>query len=110
MSPTRSFTTVGLLVALGVLPTISAGPVAAQVDTQQTNPIEITSDTPEYCMHLLDRVTTLLNLASAPVPQNVTDLTIEGHRMCDHGQTRGGIMRLRSALMIMEKTEGSAYR
>ena len=69
----------------------------------------VTSDTPEYCLHLLDRVSELVRISTSPVPREVTDLTTEGHRMCSHGQTRGGIMRLRSALMIMEKGN-TAYR
>ncbi len=72
--------------------------------------MEVTTDTPEYCLHLLDRISELVRLATSPVPREVTDLTSEGQRMCVHGQTRGGIMRLRSALMIMEKPDGPAYR
>jgi hypothetical protein len=72
--------------------------------------MEVTSDTPEYCLHLLDRVSEMVRLATIPVPRDVTDLTTEGHRMCAHGQTRSGIMRLRTALMIMEKGDGSASR
>ena len=107
MSPARSFTAVGLLIALGALPSISVDPVAAQ---SQSNPVEVTSDTPEYCLQLLDRISEMVRLASVPIPRDVTDLTTEGHRMCEHGQTRGGIMRLRSALMMMEKGDGAAYR
>jgi hypothetical protein len=116
MSPARSFTTVGLLIALGSLPSISGGPIAARAQgagantAEQTNPMEVTSDTPEYCLQLLDRISDEVRLASVPIPRDVTDLTTEGHRMCEHGQTRGGIMRLRSALMIMEKGGGAAYR
>jgi hypothetical protein len=110
MSPTRSLTTAGLLIALGALPSMSAGPIVARAQVAQTNPMEVTSDTPEYCLQLLDRVSELVRLAAAPVPRDVVDLTTEGHRMCAHGQTRGGIMRLRSALMIMEKGDGPAYR
>jgi hypothetical protein len=110
MTPARSFTTAGLLIALGALPSISAGPIAAEAQGAQTNPMEVTSDTPEYCLQLLDRVSEMVRLASVPIPHDVTDLTTEGHRMCEHGQTRGGIMRLRSALMIMEKRDGAAYR
>jgi hypothetical protein len=72
--------------------------------------MEITSDTPEYCQKLLNRISELVRLATAPVPREASDLTTEGQRMCDHGQTRGGIMRLRSALILMEKGDGSAYR
>jgi hypothetical protein len=110
MSPARSLTTAGFLIALGALPSISAGPIVAHAQVAQANPMEVTSDTPEYCLELLDRVSELVRLAAVPVPREVTDLTTEGHRMCAHGQTRGGIMRLRSALMMMEKGGGTAYR
>jgi hypothetical protein len=107
MLPARSLAAVGLLVALGGLPSVSVGPLPAQA---QASPMVVTSDTPEYCLQLLDRVSEMVRLAAAPVPREVTDLTTEGHRMCAHGQTRSGIMRLRSALMIMEKGDGAAYR
>jgi|HubBroStandDraft_2_1064218.scaffolds.fasta_scaffold332810_2 hypothetical protein len=110
MLPARSLTTVGLLVALGAVPSISAGPSTAIAQAAQAAPMIVTTDTPEYCLQLLDRVSELVRLAAAPVPREVTDLTTEGHRMCEHGQTRGGIMRLRSALVIMEKGDGTAYR
>lgn len=110
MSPLRSFTNAGLLVALGVFPAILGGPVAAQMQASQSSPMIVTSDTPEYCLYLLDRVSDLVRLTISPVPREVTDLTTEGQRMCAHGKTRMGIMRLRSALMIMEKDNGPAYR
>ena len=88
----------------------AAAPGAAQDRMVQTNPMEVTSDTPEYCLHLLDRVSDLVRVSTAPVPREVTDLTTEGQRMCAKGQTRMGIMRLRSALMQMEKVDGAAYR
>ncbi|MDR3530842.1 MAG: hypothetical protein P4L90_09850 [Rhodopila sp.] len=110
MSPVRSLTTAGLLVALGTLPTIATGPAAAQAQVIQTGPMEVTSDTPEYCLQLLDRVSDLVRLATTAVPREVSVLTTEGQRMCDHGQTRGGIMRLRRALLLMEGGDGSAYR
>jgi hypothetical protein len=103
MSPGQSHLASILLIAVSALLVISSVPVAAQDQTTQTSPMEVTSDTPEYCLHLLDRVSELVRVASNPVPRLVTDLAPEGHRMCAHGQTRGGIMRLRSALMIMEK-------
>jgi hypothetical protein len=103
MSPARSFITITLLIALGALSPISRGPAIAEDRFVQTNPMEVTTDTPEYCLKLLDRVSEMVRITLTPVPREVTDLTTEGHRMCAHGQTRGGIMRLRSALMIMEK-------
>jgi hypothetical protein len=109
MSPARSITTASLLIAIGTMPSISAGPAAPRLLLVQANPMEITTDTPAYCLHLLDQVSDLVRLAATPVPRDVTDLTTEGQRMCAIGQTRGGIMRLRSALMIM-KGNGAAYR
>ena len=64
-------------------------------------PQQVTSDTPEYCLHLLDRVSEMVRVAGSPPPQEVTFLSSEGQRMCDQGQTRGGILRLRRALMLM---------
>ena len=71
-------------------------PVAGQSPAQR-----VTTDTPEYCLQLLDRVSEMVRLAATPPPQNVTQLSSEGQKMCDQGQTRGGILRLRRALMLM---------
>lgn len=110
MYPVRSLTTAGFLIAVGALPTFSVRSAAAQNQVANTNPMEVTSDTPEYCLYLLDRVSKLASVAAAPVPRNVTDLTTEGHRMCEHGQIRSGIVRLRSALLMMERGDGAASR
>jgi hypothetical protein len=110
MSLSRSITNLGLLITMGTLPSVSVAPVAAQIERIQGSPMQVTSDTPEYCLYLLDRVSDLVRLTVQPIPRQVTDLTTEGQRMCAHGQTRGGIMRLRSALMMMEKDNGPAYR
>jgi hypothetical protein len=75
---------------------LGAVPVASQLPPQR-----VTSDTPEYCLHLLDHLSDLVRIAPAPPPQEVTFLSSEGQRMCDQGQTRGGILRLRRALMLM---------
>jgi len=120
MPPSRPNLPVRLLIALVALSSVSPEAVTAQAVTVQTatgqdsvgqsKPMEVTSDTPEYCLHLLDRVSDMVRLADTPVPREVTDLSTEGHRMCAHGQTRGGIMRLRSALLIMQKAGGTPYQ
>ena len=76
-------------------------PVAGQPSVQQ-----VTSDTPEYCLQLLDRVSELVRVADTPPPQEVTSLSSEGQKMCDQGQTRGGILRLRRALLLMTRQNG----
>jgi hypothetical protein len=96
MSPTTrtaGFAGVAACLALGV---VGAMPVVGQSPPQR-----VTSDTPEYCLKLRDRVGELVRVAPAPPPQEVSFLSSEGQRMCDQGQTKGGILRLRRALMLM---------
>jgi hypothetical protein len=103
----------GLLLALACSfahPAAAGAPAVAWVWLIQTGPMEVTTDTAEYCQHLLHRIRSLARVATVPVPHDVADLTSEGKQMCDNGQTRGGIMRLRSALMLMEKSSGASYR
>ena len=99
----------GIVLVLGGLVAAFGTSAVAQTPVP-SGPMEITTDTPEYCQELLHRVGNLERSATAPVPREITDLTSEGQRMCDHGQTRGGIMRVRSALMMLEKRGGTAYR
>lgn len=61
----------------------------------------ITSDTPAYCDLLMNRISGLSHGAS--LPREAVMLSVEGEKMCVHGQIRGGIMRLRRALAIMRK-------
>lgn len=79
-----------------------AAALGSPIDVAGQSPAQrVTSDTPEYCLELLDRVSELVRLADTPPPQDVTRLSSEGQRMCDQGQTRGGILRLRRALVLM---------
>jgi len=71
---------------------------------QSRDPV-VTSDTPEYCDVLLNRITGITRATALPPPTEVAVLSEEGERMCVHGQTRGGIMRLRRALEIMRHAE-----
>jgi hypothetical protein len=65
-------------------------------------PQQVTTDTPQYCLVLLDRVSDLVRGLTVPPPQEVTNLSSAGQQMCDQGQTRGGIMRLREALVLLQ--------
>ena len=71
---------------------------------QTSDPI-VTSDTPEYCDVLMDRITGLSRAAGMPPPVEVAALSQEGERMCVHGQTRVGILRLRKALALIRHGE-----
>lgn len=67
---------------------------------QARDPI-VTSDTPEYCDELLNRITGITRASAVPPPTEVAVLSQEGERMCVNGQPRGGILRLRRALAII---------
>ena len=56
----------------------------------------LTTDTPGYCAQLVRQITD----KHSPL-QDVQRLLIEGRELCDRGQTRGGIRRLRKALVLL---------
>jgi hypothetical protein len=88
-------------------------PLDQQVVAQQAHdspPVGVTTDTAEYCLYLQDRIHTLILAAVAPPSHEATALTQEGQRICEHGQTRGGIMRLRRALLLIRHEDPSAQR
>lgn len=68
-------------------------------------PAEITTDSPAYCLMLHERVEHLRLSATVPPPREVTDLSVEGQKMCGTGLARGGVMRLRRALTIIMHPE-----
>lgn len=106
----RSVAAIGLMLAVPAVLSAPGSPVSAQGQRVPGAPVEVTSDTREYCLELLDRVSDLVRLSAAPVPPDVTTLSTEGEKLCDNGQLRGGILRLRRALMMMEQGDGAAYR
>jgi hypothetical protein len=71
----------------------------------ESAPDLVTTDTPQYCLQLLDRVSEMVR-SRANLPDEVTTLSTQGQRMCDQGQTRGGIMRLRRALVLLQQDTG----
>ena len=85
---------------LGVV-LLNGGP-SASAGTDAT-PAVVTTDTPEYCQKLVDRIGQVIHAAAVPPPVEVASLSTEGNRMCHDGLTRGGILRLRRALLILEQ-------
>jgi hypothetical protein len=92
-----------VLAVVLVAPMTWLGPLSV---AGQSPPQQVTSDTPQYCLQLLDRVSEMVRLAGTPPPHEVAYLSNEGQRMCDQGQTRAGILRLRQALMLMLHQSG----
>jgi|BEDMetMinimDraft_2_1075160.scaffolds.fasta_scaffold03788_2 hypothetical protein len=61
----------------------------------------VTTDTAAYCDALRAEVETARAKAARAVQQEVTVLETEGTHLCQTGQVRGGIIRLRRALTLM---------
>ena len=77
--------TIGALVAAAL-----AGPVCAQ------DPMTVTSDTPEYCLGLASRME-----AAGEMPSTARTLWERGRAMCEQGQVRRGLVRLRRAMVML---------
>lgn len=82
--------------AVAALLLLSVGPVRAQQDEGDTAPMVVTTDTSAYCLRLWQQIH-----AHAPLPREVRELQSEGMDLCNGGQVRGGINRLRRALMML---------
>jgi len=63
-------------------------------------PEQVTTDTLDYCHALAARVDQLTSAGPRP-PQSVAELSAAGKDMCARGVIRGGIMRLRSAIVLL---------
>jgi hypothetical protein len=105
LSAKRFLGSAALLVSLASLAFAPSMPSGAQ-----SSALEVTSDTPEYCLRLLDRLSDLVHASPTPPPAAVTNLSTDGQRMCDQGQTRAGIVRLRRAWMLMTNPDSGAAR
>jgi len=64
-------------------------------------PEAVTSEGAEYCAHLQQKYAAIQQAGSNPAATEAATLSTEGARMCGHGNTRAGILRLRRALVLM---------
>jgi hypothetical protein len=78
------------------LPTARAG-------AQDTPPIPLTSDTPQYCAQLARQITD----RHSNLPE-VVRLLADGREMCEQGEVRSGLRRLRRALVILHRRRDPA--
>lgn len=72
------------------------GLVAGQAPAER-----LTTDTPEYCSELLQRLQRAEQDRGHATSQDVLQLSQQGELMCSHGEVRGGILRLRRAMRII---------
>lgn len=103
MTPLAKALGCAMLTGLLVLPAGAEGP---------TTPVnsgvpKVTSHSVEYCDMLAARINALVFGARMAPPSDVIELSAEGQRMCAQGQVRGGVMRLRKALMVMQEIADS---
>lgn len=96
MSPAQRLSTCVIMVA-GLA--LVAGAATLEAGAQSA-PLEVTTDTSDYCQHLSAQVVER-EKALNPAPPDVVRLSDEGERLCDEGQVRGGIQRLRRAWLLI---------
>ena len=89
----------GLSLMLAMLASTSSGrasPGDPALPDAQT--MIVTSDSSAYCRTLSAAID-----AHGVLPREVSDLKAEGDGLCGAGQVRGGIARLRRALMVLHQ-------
>ncbi len=64
-------------------------------------PEAVTTEGAEYCAHLQQKYDAIQKAGSNAAVPEAASLSTEGARMCGHGDTRAGILRLRRALVLM---------
>lgn len=94
MTPPLRATAIAGLAGLGLLVLFG---MAGRVSPE---PALITSDTRGYCLELLERVRALME-RDASAPRQLTRLIADGGRHCELGDLRGGIFRLRRAMVML---------
>lgn len=68
---------------------------------QPPPPAIVTTDTAAYCHELSDKLAELVKIAPRPPEDEVLGMGAEGRHLCAEGQVRGGILRLRRAVLVM---------
>ena len=64
--------------------------------------VPVITDTPEYCERMTTQVATCPDLTA-----EMHRLLDEGHHLCERGEVRGGIMRLRRAMLLIQGRDHS---
>ncbi|WP_148360213.1 hypothetical protein [Acidisphaera rubrifaciens] len=74
----------------------SASGAAASTDAEA-----VTTEDGRYCTHLQEKLAQVEQGALQPPLQEAVSLSAEGTRLCEEGNVRGGIRRLRRALVLL---------
>lgn len=73
-----------------------------------TNAEAVTTEDGRYCAHLQAKVAQVEQDTLQPPLQEAVSLSAEGTRLCEEGNVRGGIRRLRRALVLMMHAQNAA--
>ena len=103
----------GVVLAFGAAPL--APPAIAQLGSvlspatpvpaaSQSAP-QVMTDTPQYCDQLLSRLDAMVHLLAETPSAEITSLSDEGRKLCEQGQARSGIARVRRALVLLKRQE-----
>lgn len=63
--------------------------------------LRITSDTLAYCQSLRQQVNALMRRDGGTASAEVMHLSATGQRLCAAGEVRGGVLRLRGAVLLL---------
>ena len=95
---------VGLMAACCLCFSVSIAAAQGRWPEQVPYSARVTTDTPEYCAHLLRRIGQVRAEVGGPA-RRADILTAEGRYMCANGHVRPGIARLRRALLLLAKLQ-----
>ena len=87
------------LAALAVRRTEMPAPVPPSATAEGA--LRITSDTLAYCQHLRAQVNALMRREGGVASAEVMRLRATGQRLCAEGEVRGGVLRLRGAVLLL---------
>lgn len=79
---------------------LSSSHVGAQETEATPAPMVVTTDTIAYCLTLAGQISA--KGEHGGLPREVRDLQAQGRDLCAEGHVRGGINRLRRALMVLQ--------
>ncbi len=81
------------------------GHAAPDTGTADSGAMIVTSDSGAYCHTLSNVIET-----HGKLPREVRELKAEGDGLCSEGRVRGGIARLRRALLVLHKSAMAPVR
>jgi hypothetical protein len=75
-------------------------------NSPQNSPMSVLTDTQQYCVELSAEVEEERQALLSPAPAEVEALAQEGRHLCAMGEIRGGIDRLRRAVVLLHLASG----